>query len=109
MQRARKETQHYVLSVPSFLFQSLIGGGEEGDGEPDKMFIAFDRIGRFKRWVAGGIVGFFRGIKNSIVRAIRGPRAVNGSGSGGADIIALEVTDEKDFQVILLTFSLGSP
>ena len=63
------------------------------------MFIAFDRIGRFKRWVIGGIVGFFRGIKNGIVRAIRGPRGGNGSGSAGADIIALEVTDEKDFQV----------
>ena len=65
------------------------------------MFIAFDRIGRFKRWIKDGIAGFFRGIKNGIVRAIRGPRAGNGGGSGGIDIIALEVTDEKDFQVII--------
>ena len=63
------------------------------------MFIAFDRIGRFKRWVIGGIIGFFRGIKNAIVRAIRGPRGGAGNGNAGADIIALEVTDEKDFQV----------
>ena len=64
------------------------------------MAIAFGRIGRFKRWVGSSIAGFFRGCKNKIVRAIRGPRGGNGSGSGGADIIALEVTDEKDFQVI---------
>ena len=63
------------------------------------MFIAFDRIGRFKRWIIGSIIGFFRGIKNAIVRAIRGPRGGAGNGNGGADIIALEVTDEKDFQV----------
>ena len=65
------------------------------------MVIAFNRIGRFKRWIGRGIVGFFRGIKNGIVRAIRGPRGGNGSGSGGADIIALEVTDAKDFQVMI--------
>ena len=76
------------------------GGGEEGDGEPDKMAIAFGRIGRFKRWVGSSIANGVRGIKNSIVHAIRGTRGGNGSGSGGADIIALEVTDEKDFQVI---------
>ena len=64
------------------------------------MAIAFGRIGRFKAWIKTGIGNFFRGIKNSIVRAIRGSRGGNGSGSGGADIIALEVTDEKDFQVI---------
>jgi len=63
------------------------------------MKIAFDRIGRFKRWIKNGIAGFFRGIKNSIVRAVRGPRGGNGNGSGGVDVIALEVTDEKDFQV----------
>ena len=88
----------YELTIMYLQFW-FIGGAAEEDGEPDKMFIAFDRIGRFKRWVIGGIVGFFRGIKNGIVRAIRGPRGGNGSGSAGADIIALEVTDEKDFQV----------
>ena len=66
------------------------------------MAIAFNRIGRFKRWIKQSIGNFFRGIKNSIVRAIRGPRGGTGhSGSGGPDIIALEVTDEKDnYQVI---------
>ena len=44
-------------------------------------------------------MGFFIGIKNTIVGAVRGPRGGNGNNSGGADIIALEVTDEKDFQV----------
>ena len=77
----------------------IAGGAEEGDDEPDKMAIAFNRIGRFKRWIKESIANFFRGIKNSIVRAIRGPRGGNGNGSGGPDIIALEVTDEKDFQV----------
>ena len=66
------------------------------------MFIAFNRIGRFKRWIINGVKGFFIGIKNTIVGAVRGPRGGNGNGSGGADIIALEVTDEKDFQVIQL-------
>ena len=84
---------HYLRH---FIFQ---GGAEEGDDEPDKMAIAFNRIGRFKRWIKQSIGNFFRGIKNGIVRAIRGPRGGTGSGSGGPDIIALEVTDEKDFQV----------
>ena len=57
------------------------------------MFIAFNRIGRFKRWIINGVKGFFIGIKNTIVGAVRGPRGGNGNGSGGADIIALEVTD----------------
>lgn len=69
------------------------------------MAIAFERIARFKAWVKGGIANFFRRIKNSIVRTIRGPRGGNGNGSAGADIIALEVTDEKDFQVHLLPAS----
>ena len=70
------------------------------------MAIAFGRIGRFKAYIKTGIASFFRGIKNSIVRAIRGSRG-NGNGSGGADIIALEVTDEKDFQVIPDTYDLS--
>ena len=64
------------------------------------MAIAFHRIGRFKRWIKNSIANFFRGLKDGLVRAIRGPRGGSGGGSGGADIIALEVTDEKDFQVI---------
>lgn len=88
------------LSPKCIKFINILGGAEEGDGEPDKMAIAFDRIGRFKGYIKSSIANFFRGIKNGIVRAIRGPRGGNGNGSAGADIIALEVTDEKDFQVI---------
>merc|ERR550532_3569176 len=48
-------------------FSDMGGGAEEGDDEPDKMAIAFNRIGRFKRWIKQSIGNFFRGIKNSIV------------------------------------------
>ena len=92
---------HIVSSQSLWLLlcSIFIGGAEADDGEPDKMVIAFQRIGRFKRWIINGIKGFFIGIKNTIVGAVRGPRGGNGNNSGGADIIALEVTDEKDFQV----------
>ena len=53
------------------------------------MKIAFGRMGRFKAWIKGGIVGFFRGIKNAIVRKIRGGGSGSNSGTGAA--IALEV------------------
>jgi len=68
------------------------GGKDGGDDEPDKMAIAFDRIARFKAWIKNGIIGFFRGIKNRLLRLIRG-------GGGRGDDIQLEVTEENDFQV----------
>ena len=73
-------------------FRKISGGKEGGDDEPDKMAIAFGRIGRFKGWVKGGIVGFFRGIKNKVVAIIRG-------GNGRGNDIPLEVTEENEFQV----------
>jgi hypothetical protein len=76
------------------------------------MAIAFGRFGRLKRFIIGSIIGFFRGIKNGIVRTIRGgggggSRGDNGTPGGGGDIIALEVTDEKDFQVLNLLSDSG--
>jgi hypothetical protein len=68
------------------------GGKEGGDEEPDKMAIAFGRIGRFKAWIRNGVVGFFRGIKNRLLRLVRG-------GNGRGNEIQLEVTEENDFQV----------
>jgi len=68
------------------------GGKEGGDDEPDKMAIAFGRIGRFKAWVRNGVVGFFRGIKNRLLRLIRG-------GGGRGNEIQLEVTEDNEFQV----------
>ena len=56
------------------------------------MAIAFERIARFKAWVKNGIIGFFRGIKNRLLRLIRG-------GGGRGDDIQLEVTEENEFQV----------
>ena len=50
-------------SLLLLLFSIFIGGAEADDGEPDKMVIAFQRIGRFKRWIINGIKGFFIGIK----------------------------------------------
>ena len=72
----------------------FISGGNEGDDdEPDKMAIAIGRFGRLKRWIVAKIVGFFRGIKNKVIRAIRGR-------SSEENDIALEVNEERDlFQV----------
>ena len=68
------------------------GGKDEDDGEPDKMAMAIGRFGRLKRWICASIARGFR----SLVRAIRG------GGTAPArreNDIALEVTDERDFQV----------
>ena len=57
------------------------------------MAIAIGRFGRLKRWIKGQIVAFFVGMKNKIIRAIRGP-------STEENDIALEVNPEMDlFQV----------
>jgi voltage-gated sodium channel type II alpha len=37
-------------------------GADAADDEPDKIAIAFGRFGRFKRWMVGGIKGFFKAI-----------------------------------------------
>ena len=80
----------------------VTGGKDEDDGEPDKMAMAIGRFGRLKRYICASIARGFR----SLVRAIRG----DGSGGGGAggstrreNDIALEVTDERDFQVSDIT------
>ncbi len=72
------------------------GGGEDDDGEPDKMAIAAQRISRFVAWVKRSIIGFLRGGVNFIVRIIRcqSPRRQD---------IAMEMTEDKDFQVRLAT------
>ncbi len=57
------------------------------------MAIAFGRMGRFKAYIKSGIAGFFRGIKNSIVRKIRGGGSGSNSGTGAA--IALEVSAQS--------------
>ena len=67
-----------------------LGGGEDDDGEPDKMAIAFQRISRFKAWIKGGIVGFFRGIRNGVIRLIR-----RGDSRSGTEV-PLEVIDNCD-------------
>ena len=65
-------------------------GGKEGeDDEPDKMAIAIGRFGRLKRWIKGQIVACFVGMKNKIIRSIRGP-------STEENDIALEVNPEMD-------------
>ncbi|CAB4055060.1 SCN2A [Lepeophtheirus salmonis] len=75
--------------------ESYMGGGEQDEeSEPDKMVIAFQRFGNFRRWVVKGIVGTVRFFKNGIVRLLRG----SGSSRPGDTDIALEVTEEKDFQ-----------
>ena len=57
------------------------------------MAIAIGRFGRLKRWIKGQIVAFFVGMKNKIIRSIRGP-------STEENDIALEVNPEMDlFQV----------
>lgn len=63
------------------------------------MAIAFQRVGRFKAWVKGGIVGFFRGIKNGIVRLVRGNRCSR------ENDIALEVTEDKELKVNIITLA----
>jgi hypothetical protein len=70
----------------------FLGGKEGGDDEPDKMAIAFGRFGRFKNWIKGGIVSFFRGIGTRLLRLVRG-------GNGRGNDIPLEVTEENEFQV----------
>ena len=54
------------------------------------MAIAMGRFGRFKRYIIGSIIGFFVGIKNRIIRAIRGR-------SNEENDIALEVNDADLF------------
>ncbi len=68
------------------------GSGEDDDGEPDKMAIAGQRVSRFVACIKRGVGGFFRGIMNRIVRLVRGRPLTHPD-------IALEVTEEKDFQV----------
>ncbi len=58
------------------------------------MAIASQRIGRFKRWIIGGIVGFFRGIKNCFLFILRGGRRIR-----DPDIDMEMITDDKEFQV----------
>ena len=86
------ENSPNLVTLLSILFFS--GGKDGGDDEPDKMAIAFGRIGRFKAWVKNGVIGFFRGIKDRLLRLIRG------GGNGRGNDIQLEVTEENDFQVI---------
>ena len=70
----------------------FVSGGDEGDdGEPDKMMIAFGRFGRLKRWIGASV----RNALGSCKRAITGRPQ-------GNEELALEATEEKDFQVRLL-------
>ena len=61
------------------------------------MAIAIGRFGRLKRWIKGQIVKGCVGVKNKIIKAIRGgPRPEENE-------IALEVNPEMDlFQVVAL-------
>ena len=63
------------------------------------MAIAIGRFGRLKRWIKSKIVGFFVGIKNKTIRAIRG-RSTEESD------IALEVNDERDLFQVNINFSV---
>ena len=65
-------------------------GGAEDD-EPDKMVIAVQRIGRFKRWVGRSIINFFVGIKNGIVNLVTGKKSRSTDST-------LEVVEEKGCQ-----------
>ena len=82
---------------------SVPGGKDEDDGEPDKMAMAIHRFGRLKRFIVASIASGFRWLKNRIILAIRGGPAgdsVSNNLSNRRDNdIALEVTDERDFQV----------
>ena len=82
----------------------VTGGKDEDDGEPDKMAMAIGRFGRLKRYICASIARGFR----SLVRAIRGDGSGGGVGGAGGSArrendIALEVTDERDFQVSDIT------
>ena len=64
------------------------------------MAIAMGRFGRLKRWIGRQIKGFFVGIKNKVIRAIRGP-------STEENDIALEVNPEINvFEVCSFLSSL---
>ena len=84
---------------------SVPGGKDEDDGEPDKMAMAIHRFGRLKRFIVASIASGFRWLKNRIILAIRGGPAGDGVGNNLSNRrdndIALEVTDERDFQVSL--------
>jgi len=58
-------------TIPDWL-EPLSGNAE--DDEPDKIAIAFGRFGRFKRFIVGGVKGFFLFIKNKIVQLFTGRR-----------------------------------
>ena len=58
------------------------------------MAIAFQRFGRFKRWIGSCISGFFCGIKNGIMFVLRGGRP-----RGRPDENGQELIEDKDFQV----------
>ena len=82
----------------------VAGGKDEDDGEPDKMAMAIHRFGRLKRFIVTSIASGFRWLKNRIILAIRGGPAGqdsvgNNVGNRRDNDIALEVTDERDFQV----------
>ena len=68
------------------------------------MAMAIGRFGRLKRYICASIARGFRGL----VRAIRGGGSGGGGGGAGGSTrrendIALEVTDERDFQVSDIT------
>ncbi len=71
----------------------VAGGGEDDDGEPDKMAIAVQRISRFTGWVKRSIVGLLKGIANFIIRIIKCQSPIR------SQEVVLEMTEEKDFQV----------
>ena len=67
------------------------------------MAMAIHRFGRLKRYIVASIASGFRWLKNRIILAIRGGSAGdsvgNNVGNRRDNDIALEVTDERDFQV----------
>ncbi len=69
------------------------GGGEDDDGEPDKMAIAAQRISRFTGWFKGSIVRLMKGMVNFVIRLVRCQL-----GRRNPDV-ALEMQEDRDFAV----------
>ena len=68
------------------------------------MAMAIHRFGRLKRFIVASIASGFRWLKNRIILAIRGGGPAGDSVGNNLsnrrdNDIALEVTDERDFQV----------
>ena len=72
-------------------FSDMGAGGGEDDDEPDKMQIAFQRIGRFKRFIIGSIKGVFIFLKDQIVACFSSKNKSAEKTDQGRDNLAMDI------------------